>query len=571
MPTKFLPGGDIVTLPAAAILRGGAFCTALFACSVFAGEQPAVSPGTVQDTIRQQPPESPLPTEPVPPLLPDVDPAAVAPVGPAIRVNSFLITGNDAISDEALLAQLQPWLNRELTLNEVYAAADALTRHYRERGYGLAQVTVPAQKISDGIVELQVIEGRIGSISASGNEDYSFEFLQRRLQPLKPGLIYTDRGMERSVLLLNDLPGLSARAVIKPGQEFGSSDILFRIEEDPMQFSASTDNYGREELGEIRVLVDGQFNNPTGIGDRLYIGTLVSEDGLLKYGNITYGFPTGSNGSRLRITANRADYEVEGEVFADLDITGDNTTYRVDWSYPLLRSRDANIVFTTAAQRFITESYQLDEAIAANATELDLLEFGLFMNGLTKFGDSWSASAIIDGNGKANESTAQLPQSDAQQAKLRLDASYGMPFGNNWLFATRGTYVYSPDPLVDSQKFSLGGPYSVRGYAPAELRGDEGAFLSLELRKYFFAGKYSLAATVFIDGGYAKNERLPGDVVSADADLEGEVGSAGAGVLLSPDGGTFSGALIFAAPIDNHTSPNNDDDGHAWATFTFRF
>lgn len=560
-----------MTLPASAILRCGAFCTALFACSVYAGEQPSVSPGTVQDTIRQQPPESPLPTDQAPPLLPDVDPTAIAPVGPAIRVDSFLLTGNDAISDEVLIAQLQSWINRELTLNEVYAAADALTRYYREQGYGLAQVTVPAQKISDGSVELQIIEGRIGAISASGNESYSFEFLQRRLQPLKPGSVYTDRGMERSVLLLNDLPGLAARAVIKPGSEFGTSDILFRIEEDPMQFSASADNYGREELGEIRLLVDGQFNNLAGIGDRLYVATLVSEDGLLKYGNVTYGFPTGSNGSRLRITANRADYEVEGEVFADLDITGDNTTYRVDWSYPLLRSRSANIVLTTAVQRFTTESFQLDEAIAANATELDLLEFGLFMNGLTKLGDSWSASAIIDGNGKSNDSTVLVPQSDAQQAKLRLDASYGMPFGRNWLFATRGTYVYSGDPLVDSQKFSLGGPYSVRGYAPAELRGDEGAFLALELRKYFFAGKYPLAATVFVDGGYAKNKRLPGDTASTEADLEGELGSAGAGLLFSPDGGTFSGALIYAAPIDNHTSLNNDDDGHAWATFTFRF
>lgn len=560
-----------MTLPATAILRVGAFCTALAACSVIAGEQPAVSPGTVQDTIRQQPPASPLPTDPAPPLFPDVDPAATTPVGPAVRVDSFIFTGNSTIGDEALAEVLEPWTNRELTLDTIYAAADALTNHYRQQGYGLAQVTVPAQKISDGSVELQIIEGRIGAISASGNENYSFEFLQRRLAPLKPGKIYTDRGMERSVLLLNDLPGLSARAVIKPGSDFGTSDILFRIEEDPAQFSASVDNYGREELGEIRLLVDGQFNNLGGFGDRLYLATLVSEDGLLKYGNVTYGFPTGSDGSRLRITANRADYSVEGELFADLGITGDNTTYRVDWSYPLLRSRSANIVLTTAVQRFNTVSYQLGEEIAANATELDLLEFGLFMNGLTTFGDSWSASVILDGNGKSNETTAQLPQSDAQQAKLRLDASYGMPFGNNWLFATRGTYVYSADPLVDSQKFSLGGPYSVRGYAPAELRGDEGAFLSLELRKYFFAGKYPLAATLFVDGGYAKNERLPGDVVSTDADLEGEVGSAGAGILFSPDGGTFSGALIYAAPIDNHTSPNNDDDGHAWATFTFRF
>ena len=70
------------------------------------------------------------------------------------------------------------------------------------QGYGLAQVTVPAQKISDGIVELQIIEGRIGAIAVTGNEDYSFEFLKRRLELLTPGRVYTDVGMERGVLLL---------------------------------------------------------------------------------------------------------------------------------------------------------------------------------------------------------------------------------------------------------------------------------------------------------------------------------------------------------------------------------
>lgn len=555
--------------PAQILMRSGALCAALLAGNVLAAEAPAVTPGTVQDTIRQQAPQSPLPTETVPPLRADVNPAVVEPIGPAVQVDTFLLNGNAAISDEELLAHLAPWTGQQLTLDRIYAAADTLTAHYRKQGYGLAQVTVPAQKISDGSVELQIIEGRIGAISVSGNEDYSFEFLKRRLQPLTPGLIYTDRGMERSVLLLNDLPGLRARAVIKPGEEFGTSDILFRIEEDPASFSVNVDNYGREELGEIRVMADGQFNNPGGFGDRLYVAVLVSEEALLKYGNVTYDFPTGNNGSRMRLTANRADYEVGGEIFEDLGIAGDNTTYRVDWSYPLLRSRFANMVFTVAGQRFETQSFNENFDIPQNETELDLLELGFFMNGLTGANHSWSFSALLDGNGKSNGETLAQARTDAQQAKLRLDGSYSLPLASNWLLASRATYVHSSDPLTDSQKFSLGGPYSVRGYAPAEVRGDEGAFLSLEIRRYFFVSGYPLAGSFYIDGGYAKNEAFAD--TPAGTDLDSELGSAGLGLLFSPDSGSYSGALLYAAPIDNHTSPNGDDDGHIWATFTYRF
>src|SRR5690606_29946346 len=141
--------------------------------------------------------------------------------------------------------------------------------------------------------------------------------------------------------------------------------------------------------------------------------------------------------------------------------------------------------------RFETQSFNEGFELPQNATELDLFEIGFFMNGLTDANNSWSFSAVLDGNGKSNESTAIDVQTDAQQAKLRLDGSYALPFGANWLLATRATVVYSGDPLTDSQKFSLGGPYSVRGYAPAELRGDQGEFLSLELRRYFFVGGYS--------------------------------------------------------------------------------
>lgn len=552
-------------------LRGGVVCVALFSIPVGTAGEPvtgSITPGTVQDTIEQQPPEPPLPTEAAPGFERAGEQDRGAPLGPAIPVEAFILNGNERIDNETLQAELAAWRDRALTLSDIYDAADHLTAFYRERGFGLAQVTVPAQKINDGTVELQVIEGRIGAVSVEGNEDYSFEFLKRRLEPLNPGRVYTDAGMERSVLLLNDLPGLDARAVIRPGEAFGTSDILFRLQEDPAEFSVSADNYGRDELGEIRLLADAQFNNLAGIGDRLYVAILYSDEGLLKYGNVTYGVPTGSNGSRLRVTLNRADYEVGGDLFEDLGLTGDNTTYRVDWSYPLLRSRARNTVFTIAAQRFETESLIAD--IEANASELDLIELGFFMNGLTDADHSWSFSTILDGNGKSNGETLAEARTDAQQAKLRLDGTYGLPFGNAWLFATRATWVYSAEPLTDSQKFSLGGPYSVRGYAPAEQRGDAGAFLSLELRKYLHAGGYPLAGVVFVDGGMARSQ-LPIEERDADPLLEGELASAGVGLLLSPDAGTFSGALIYATPIDNHESFNGDDDGHVWATFTVRF
>lgn len=552
-------------------LRVSLATLALAAFSMAHAAEP--TPGTVQDVIEQEPPKTPLPMDVAPEFERDVDPEMRESTGPQVEVERFIITGNDSIDSETLQAALEPYVGKSLSLNDIYKAADLLTALYRDRGYGLANVVVPAQKISDGVIRLEVIEGRIGAISATGNSMYSFDFLKRRLTTLEAGTVYRSKEMERGVLLLNDLPGLTARAVIKPGEEYGSSDILFNITEDPAEFSGTVDNFGREGLGEIRLTATAAFNSLMTQGDRLNVTGLVSEGSALTYGNVAYGIPLGADGDRLRFTFNRADYDIDAGDFALLGITGDNTTYRVDWSTPLVRTRDRNIVLTTGVQRFETESFVEGSPTPVNASELNLLEVAMFMSGVLQGGSSWSFSGILSGNGKSNDTSYEGSQpkivTDAQQAKIRLDGSYSLPFARRWLFLTRATAVYSADPLVDSQKFSLGGPYSVRGYFPAEQRGDRGGFLSLELRRYFLVKKYPLAAAAFIDAGKAGSQLLPGE--SDYPSREGELASAGLGLLFAPQGSRFTGSLSYAEPIDNHTSIAGDDDGHFWATFQVKF
>src|SRR3546814_17904889 len=61
--------------------------------------------------------------------------------------------------------------------------------------------------------------------------------------------------------------------------------------------------------------------------------------------------------------------------------------------------------------------------------------------------------------------------------------------------------VYSPDPLVDTEAYSLGGPNTVRGFPSAEVRGDRGYFGSVTLRRPTFIGNTQWAGRVFVDEG----------------------------------------------------------------------
>src|SRR3546814_5324802 len=66
--------------------------------------------------------------------------------------------------------------------------------------------------------------------------------------------------------------------------------------------------------------------------------------------------------------------------------------------------------------------------------------------------------------------------------------------------------VYSPDPLVDTEAYSLGGPNTVRGFPSAEVRGDRGYFGSVTLRRPTFIGNTQWAGRVFVDAGKRSEE-----------------------------------------------------------------
>jgi len=246
--------------------------------------------------------------------------AGVAPGGPAFKVNAFDIQGNSIISTDELNAQISNYVGQTLTLSQLYDVADVLTRYYRARGYGLAYVAPPAQKLSGGVVKLQVVEGKIGAINIQGNQRTRSAVLLRRAQSLSSGDTYTDAAAERAVLLMNDIPGTSAHAVLSPGTEYGTSDLLFDVTERGFSGDFSADDYGRATIGDSRINVDAAINSLTGGGDQLSAGITHSEGNLLNFGKLAYLFPTGAS-STVTLNFNRAFYHVGG-AFTAANIDG---------------------------------------------------------------------------------------------------------------------------------------------------------------------------------------------------------------------------------------------------------
>src|SRR5262249_24778108 len=142
--------------------------------------------------------------------------------------------------------------------------------------------------IDEGVVRLEVIEGRIADVHVEGNVHYKSDSLISYLPGVRTGEVYRGSSLADGLNTINELPGLSTRAVPKPGTELGTTDIVVQAKEKSAEATCTVDNYGRDDDGKFRFTGTTTFNSLFGVEDQLQLLGMVSEHHLLRYGYIAY-------------------------------------------------------------------------------------------------------------------------------------------------------------------------------------------------------------------------------------------------------------------------------------------
>lgn len=527
-----------------------------------------ITPGQVGDTLNQPPPlQAPL-------EAPAVQREAAPPDAPAvtggikINVSSFTFTGNSAYTQAQLQALVAGYLNRPLSFGELYEAADAITAYYVAQGYTLASVNLPPQKITDGVVRLDVIEGRIGAIQIEGLQSFRGERLKPYFSRVMPGQLYRGTALQDALLLLNEIPGLQAHALVRPGHQYGTSDLVIRTSETRYAGFAALDNYGRESIGELRLSGGFTFNNPLGLEDQLQIFGLVSDEALLGYGGLAYSIPVNTRGTRAELSYNHSRFEVDSSVPVD----GNNDGARIGLSHPLLLS--TSDIWRVSGGVSYNKSESDLAGLPATGTDITLLELGsLYIHRYPNAAVTQVSVQMASNFQKMTraELNGAPPIDGKQRLRLEADAQHMQPLVAGFSVLARINAVYSPDPLVDTQQFSVGGPLSVRGYPAAEIRGDGGTFGSLTLQRPFFAGRVLLSPRIFAETGQITRKNPNPGVPPSDS-------LASAGIGLDATYERYQFKLDWSHATDAHTfAPgsegqiSNGDSGRLFGALSARF
>ena len=537
---------------------GSASLAGLLLGAVPAMAQP--TPGAVQDTLKRSSEVKPAPALPPPTQSPsersNTPPSGL---GKTITVERYEFSGATLFDADALNGIVAGYTGRPIALAELYEAADKVTDYYVQRGYTLASVVVPAQKVTEGTVRLEVIEGRIGTVRYEGLKRYRAGDLDVFLDTAQ-GRIYRADEFESHLRVVDGLPGLDVRALLQPGTEYGSSDIVVKASESPFEGALFVDNGGTQNIGVIRTGAVLTLNNPLRAADQLTLTGLRSREGLLKYGAGAYSLPTGFGASRVNLSYGYAEFKVAG-AFTGLGGTNRNARGELFWPLRNTGGDQFNLIAAVDDTRANTDF----SGVVFNQTQVTVMELGGHFTRTYTNRAATQLGVVLNSNFQpynATTDTASVP------LKLNVDLQQLTPLPHALELLTRAQFVYGIDPLPDTQKFSVGGPSSVRGYAPSEARGDWGYLAQATLRRNFFLGAAVLSPRLFYDAGSVRqhqSDRFPLGSRPQDVSLA----SYGFGADVSYLG--LSLKLDYALPTTDTPVSDGKEDGRFYGTFSLAF
>jgi hemolysin activation/secretion protein len=488
---------------------------------------------------------------PVPVELAETRTAAA---GDAILAGAIRVEGATLLPTAAFAPAVQPYLGRPLGAADLRRLATDVAGVLRRGGWGLATAWVPRQSVRDGVLVVEVDEGRIDSVEVEGEAAAGVRPL---LAPLADGRPVRTAELERRLLLAGDAAGVTvSRSRIE--RRDGRNILRVETRRDRAEGRATIDNWGSSTVGPVRARVDLTFNGVGGGDDRFSLGAAMTplQPGEFQFLRLGYVRGIGTGGTRISIDGYYAR-SAPGGPLSGRDIEGRSLEAEAAISHPILRSREASLWGNLELS--LRDSDLERAGVATRADRIATLTVGV--NGLAKAGGGWLRGRLalvqgLDAFGAtgAGDPLASRADGSGEFTKVEFSNQFSRPLGRGFSLQVGLEGQLASRPLLASEEMGLGGRSFLRGYDYREASGDRGAAVSGELR--FDLSILPRPVRKVQAYGYADAGKVSNQGGGAGG---GTLASAGGGVRVSLKSGIEASAEIGvplkASPFDAHPGP----------------
>ena len=477
---------------------------------------------------------SPIPRI-LPPAPPSVGPGTVIPPPSApgsempnqpVRVTEVAVEGVTAYPQAEIARLADGLIGPAVPLPRIDAVRQSILQRYRGDGYVLT--TVSANLSAAGRLRFVVIEGHIASVKLDGDIGPAGTQVLRFLNRLTEKQPIDAVTLERYLLLAQDVPGVTLRAVLEPSADQpGALNLIAQVSRQPVSGLATIDNRAFSQTGPVEMLGLLDFNSFSEYGEKTEISYYHAFPNSQNFGQASTEFFIGASGLKLRIYAGSGSANPTGTLSA-IGYNGITTVFGALASYPVIRSRQQTLnvylgfdglestINSTATGAKAVASYDslrvlrvgedyalLDTLLGADRSAINALSARL-SQGLPILGATT--------NGTAQTSPRQ--GEDTSFTKINFEASRTQTLFYPWdggSVALMGLFAgqWTSEILPPAEQFYLGGARFTRGYYAGQVPGDKALAAtaelqlntSFELNAFGISGDVSTQFYVFYDWG----------------------------------------------------------------------
>lgn len=440
-----------------------------------------------------------------------------------IEVKGFDISGNDNVPKEEFQAIFDQYKNKRLTFDDLVKVSNDVTQIYRDKGYFIARAYLPLQKFENNIVQIKIVEGYYNKFLLDNTSYVKNSVLQAILDRKLDVKVIDRKSLERSILLINDLPGVYIDKInIKPGDKIGTSDFNIVTKATPRASGYMIfDNYGNRYTSKNRVNAGIDINSMSKLGDKLSFRGLIGSGKKVTHKNMTYSVPLHNNGLKADIAYSQTEYEL-GDRYTSLEATGKSSIVEIGLNYPIIKLRKEQLDIRGSYSYSKLEDNQQDQLISdkgidvfkvslsyiRNQTILDknvrISANTVYSHGRLKFFDNTSRS-----NDKAGANT----QGDFD--KLSLGAGLFFVYDENYSASAnlQMQHALGHKNLDGSEDFIIGGVNGVKAFPSGESSAENGVLFSAEVfRTLPYYEGIGHKASIFYDIGKTQMENKNNDL-----------------------------------------------------------
>jgi len=385
----------------------------------------------------------------------------------------------------------KPYLGKPISRQSINTLIRDITLYYRRHNRPVVKVILPEQEITNGVLQLIVVEGRVGEVRVEGNRWFSGERLERQVG-LRSGEPIDESRVLADIDWLNTNPFREVSVAYAPGKDYGATDVVVKVNDRfPMRVYAGYEDSGNEITGRDRWLTGFDWGNAFGLDHQLSYEFAGSNDfeGLRAH-TVIYTAPLPWRNT-LSVFATYSDSIAESPIVGEPFHAG-GRSWQASFRYTAPLPQIGALAFDVFAGADFKQSNNDLQFGGAQIYRSDV-DIAQIVGGCeARQKDAWGSTSFTGtayyspGGVTANNSDAVFQQARAYSSadyiysRVNLERINNLPADCS--LRLRAGAQWSDRNLQASEQLGLGGYDTVRGYDEWEARGDSGYLLSAELR-----------------------------------------------------------------------------------------